>query len=180
VRLASTVPTLPQLVDGFAQSVCVASSRHAQFADVLTGPPLFDRLCMSVKPVSGVENYYAIDASDAGKVAFLLTGIEDTSPQLCYEIMKAPVRTPDVFHFLTEAGSFVSNSGPGSPRVGGHGRGVDQRGRPAGRSSGGHERATVDDDEDGDRRPSISGLLLRRWSVFSAGREHNSSHRAFA
>jgi hypothetical protein len=49
---------------------------------------------MSVKPVSGVENYYAIDASDAGKVAFLLTGIEDTSPQLCYEIMKAPVRTP--------------------------------------------------------------------------------------
>ena len=51
---------------------------------------------MSVKPVSGVENYYAIDASDAGKVAFLLTGIEDTSPQLCYEIMKAPVRTPDV------------------------------------------------------------------------------------
>ena len=54
---------------------------------------LFDRLCMSVKPVSGAENYYAIDASDAGKVAFLLTGIEDTSPQLCYEIMKAPVRT---------------------------------------------------------------------------------------
>ena len=48
---------------------------------------------MSVKPVSGVENYYAIDASDAGKVAFLLTGIEDTSPQLCYEIMKAPGRT---------------------------------------------------------------------------------------
>jgi len=33
------------------------------------------------------------DASDAGKVAFLLTGIEDTSPQLCYEIMMAPVRT---------------------------------------------------------------------------------------
>jgi len=53
---------------------------------------LFNRLCMSVKPVSGVENYYAIDASDAGKVAFLLTGIEDTSPELCYEIMKAPVR----------------------------------------------------------------------------------------
>ena len=50
-------------------------------------------ICMSVKPVSGVENYYAIDASDAGKVAFLLTGIEDTSPQLCYEIMKAPGRT---------------------------------------------------------------------------------------
>jgi hypothetical protein len=54
---------------------------------------LFNRLCMSVKPVSGAENYYAIDASDAGKVAFLLTGIEETSPQLCYEIMKAPVRT---------------------------------------------------------------------------------------
>ena len=35
----------------------------------------------------------SIDASDAGKVAFLLTGIEDTSPQLYYEIMKAPVRT---------------------------------------------------------------------------------------
>ena len=64
--------------------------------------------------VSGVENYYAIDASDAGKVAFLLTGIEDTSPQLCYEIMKAPVRTPDVFHCLTEAGSFASVSGAGA------------------------------------------------------------------
>jgi hypothetical protein len=53
---------------------------------------LFNRLCMSIKPVSGVENYYAIDASDAGKVVFLLTGLERTSPRLCYEIMKAPVR----------------------------------------------------------------------------------------
>jgi len=51
---------------------------------------LFNRLCMSIKPVSGVENYYAIDASDAGKVVFLLTGIENTSPQLCYEIMRNP------------------------------------------------------------------------------------------
>ena len=46
---------------------------------------------MSIKPVSGDENYYAIDASDAGKVAFLLTGIEDTSPALCYEIMRSPL-----------------------------------------------------------------------------------------
>ena len=53
---------------------------------------LFDRLCMSIKPVSGEENYYAVDVSDAGKVAFLLTGIEETSPMLCYEIMKSPVR----------------------------------------------------------------------------------------
>jgi hypothetical protein len=51
---------------------------------------LFNRLCMSIKPVSGVENYYAIDASDAGKVLFLLTGIEKTSPQLCLEIMRNP------------------------------------------------------------------------------------------
>jgi hypothetical protein len=53
---------------------------------------LFNRLCMSIKPVSGDENYYAIDASDAGKVVCLLTGIEETSPLLCYQIMKAPVR----------------------------------------------------------------------------------------
>jgi hypothetical protein len=51
---------------------------------------LFNRLCMSIKPVSGSENYYAIDASDAGKVIFLLTGIEKTSPQLCFEIMRNP------------------------------------------------------------------------------------------
>ena len=51
---------------------------------------LFNRLCMSIKPVSGDENYYAIDASDAGKVIFLLTGIEKTSPELCYEIMRNP------------------------------------------------------------------------------------------
>jgi hypothetical protein len=51
---------------------------------------LFNRLCMSIKPVSGNENYYAIDASDAGKVVFLITGIEKTSPQLCYEIMSNP------------------------------------------------------------------------------------------
>jgi hypothetical protein len=53
---------------------------------------LFNRLCMSIKPVSGAENYYAIDASDAGKVLFLLTGIEDTSPQLCYQIMSKSSR----------------------------------------------------------------------------------------
>jgi hypothetical protein len=51
---------------------------------------LFYRLCMSIKPVSETENYYAIDASDAGKVVFLLTGIEKTSPKLCYEIMSSP------------------------------------------------------------------------------------------
>jgi len=51
---------------------------------------LFNRLCMSIKPVSGEENYYAIDPSDAGKVIFLLTGIEKTSPQLCYEILRNP------------------------------------------------------------------------------------------
>ncbi|MBC8154621.1 MAG: hypothetical protein H7Z72_17110 [Bacteroidetes bacterium] len=51
---------------------------------------LFNRLCMSIKPVSEAENYYAIDASDAGKVIFLLTGIEKTSPELCYEIMRNP------------------------------------------------------------------------------------------
>jgi len=51
---------------------------------------LFNRLCMSIKPVSGSENYYAIDASDTGKVLYLLTGIEKTSPQMCYDIMKSP------------------------------------------------------------------------------------------
>jgi len=51
---------------------------------------LFNRLCMSIKPVSGAENYYAIDPSDAGKIVFLFTGIENTSPQLCYEIMRNP------------------------------------------------------------------------------------------
>jgi hypothetical protein len=40
---------------------------------------LFNRLCMSIKPVSGAENYYTIDASDAGKIVFLLTGIENTN-----------------------------------------------------------------------------------------------------
>ncbi len=51
---------------------------------------LFNRLCMSIKPVSGSENYYAIDPSDAGKVLFLITGIENTSPDLCYKIMQNP------------------------------------------------------------------------------------------
>jgi len=51
---------------------------------------LFNRLCMSIKPVSGSENYYAIDPSDAGKVLFLITGIENTSPALCYKIMQNP------------------------------------------------------------------------------------------
>jgi len=45
---------------------------------------------MSIKPVSGKENFYAIDPSDAGKVIFLLTGIADTSPQLCYQLMRNP------------------------------------------------------------------------------------------
>jgi hypothetical protein len=53
---------------------------------------LFNRLCMSIKPVSDGENYYAIDASDTGKVIFLLTGIEETSPKLCYEIMRKPAK----------------------------------------------------------------------------------------
>lgn len=53
---------------------------------------LFKRLCMSIKPVSGTENFYAIDASDAGKVVWLLTGIEKTSPALCYELMRNPVK----------------------------------------------------------------------------------------
>ena len=48
---------------------------------------------MSIKPVSGAENYYAIDASDAGKVVYLLTGVEETSPRLCYELLRSPVRS---------------------------------------------------------------------------------------
>jgi hypothetical protein len=52
---------------------------------------LFERLCLTTKP-EGVDRdyYYAIDASDAGKVIFLLTGIEKTSPQLIYEMMRNP------------------------------------------------------------------------------------------
>ena len=52
---------------------------------------LFKRLCLTTKP-EGVDRdyYYAIDPSDAGKVIFLLTGIEETSPQLVYEIMRNP------------------------------------------------------------------------------------------
>ena len=52
---------------------------------------LFKRLCLTTKP-EGVDRdyYYAIDPSDAGKVIFLLTGIEETSPQLVYEIMRSP------------------------------------------------------------------------------------------
>jgi len=53
---------------------------------------LFNRLCMSIKPVSGADNYYAVDPSDAGKVVYLFTGIEHTSPQLCYELMRNPPR----------------------------------------------------------------------------------------
>ena len=53
---------------------------------------LFKRLCLTTKP-EGVDRdyYYAIDPSDAGKVIFLLTGIEETSPQLVYEIMRNPL-----------------------------------------------------------------------------------------
>lgn len=52
---------------------------------------LFNRLCLTAKP-EGVDRdyYYAIDPSDAGKVIFLLTGIEKTSPELCYEMMRHP------------------------------------------------------------------------------------------
>lgn len=52
---------------------------------------LFKRLCLTTKP-EGVDRdyYYAIDPSDAGKVIFLLTGLEETSPQLVYEIMRSP------------------------------------------------------------------------------------------
>jgi len=54
---------------------------------------LFKRLCLTTKP-DGVDRdyYYAIDASDAGKVIFLLTGITKTSPQLVYEIMRNPIK----------------------------------------------------------------------------------------
>lgn len=51
---------------------------------------LFNRLCMSVKPISDDGYYYAFDPSDAGKVIFLLTGIEKISPQLCYDLMRNP------------------------------------------------------------------------------------------
>jgi len=54
---------------------------------------LFNRLCLTAKPDGTDRNYfYSIDPSDAGKVIFLLTGIEKTSPQLCYELMKNPYR----------------------------------------------------------------------------------------
>jgi len=52
---------------------------------------LFKRLAISAKPEGADRDYYyAIDPSDAGKVIFLLTGIEKTSPQLCYELMRNP------------------------------------------------------------------------------------------
>jgi len=54
---------------------------------------LFNRLCMTVKPDDTDRNYfYAIDPSDAGKVIFLLTGIEKTSPELCYGILRNPTK----------------------------------------------------------------------------------------
>ncbi len=54
---------------------------------------LFNRLCLTVKPEGTDRDYfYAIDPSDAGKVIFLLTGIEKTSPELCYEIMRNPTK----------------------------------------------------------------------------------------
>lgn len=54
---------------------------------------LFNRLCLTSKP-RGVDRdyYYSIDASDAGKVIFLLTGIQETSPKLCYDIMRNPLQ----------------------------------------------------------------------------------------
>ncbi|GEM_PF-653415 len=52
---------------------------------------LFNRLCMSTKPMGEDRDYYyAIDASDAGKVIFLLTGNDTATPRFCYEMMKAP------------------------------------------------------------------------------------------
>jgi hypothetical protein len=52
---------------------------------------LFNRLILSVKPDDEGDFWcYSIDPTDAGKVIFLLTGIEETSPALCYEIMKNP------------------------------------------------------------------------------------------
>jgi hypothetical protein len=68
-----------------------APERHNPYYRSGSWKWLFNRLCMSIKPVSGEKNYYAIDPSDAGKVIYLLTGIEETSPQLCYEIMRKPV-----------------------------------------------------------------------------------------
>lgn len=55
---------------------------------------LFKRLCLTTKP-EGIDRdyFYAIDPSDAGKVIFLLTGIEKTSPALCYEIMRQPTKS---------------------------------------------------------------------------------------
>ncbi len=70
-----------------------APERHDSYYATGSWGWLFDRLCMSVKPVSGAENYYAIDASDAGKVVYLLTGVEETSPRLCYELLRSPVRS---------------------------------------------------------------------------------------
>jgi hypothetical protein len=54
---------------------------------------LFKRLCMSTKPMGEDRDYYyAIDASDAGKLIFLLTGNEKATPQTCYEIMREPTK----------------------------------------------------------------------------------------
>jgi len=69
-----------------------APERNDPFYNKKSWTWLFNRLCMSIKPVSDGENYYAIDASDTGKVIFLLTGIEETSPKLCYEIMRKPAK----------------------------------------------------------------------------------------
>lgn len=55
---------------------------------------LFNRLCLSAKPEGTDRDYfYAIDPSDAGKVIFLLTGIQKTNPALCYEIMRKPPKS---------------------------------------------------------------------------------------
>ncbi len=55
---------------------------------------LFNRLVLSVKPDAEGDSWcYSVDPSDAGKVIFLLTGIEKGSPALCYEIMKNPPGT---------------------------------------------------------------------------------------
>lgn len=55
---------------------------------------LFKRLSLTTKPEGiDLDYYYAIDPSDAGKVIYLLTGIEKTSPQLVYEMMRNPPTT---------------------------------------------------------------------------------------
>jgi len=54
---------------------------------------LFNKLCLTAKN-RGVDRdyYYAMEPTDAGKVIFLLTGIQETSPKPCYDIMRNPLQ----------------------------------------------------------------------------------------